>query len=76
MKIQYDYSKLLGKIKEVCKTQEEFAKMLNLSAASINYKLNNKKYFTQNEIFKAIEILDIKENEIQLYFFNQIVEKN
>ena len=70
----FNYSKLKGKIREVCSTQENFAKALNKTDTAINNKLNNKSYFTQSEISKAIEVLDIKPEEICEYFFNQKVE--
>lgn len=72
----YDYSKLNGKIKEVCNTQEVYANKLGLSATSVNNKLNNKTPFTQNEILKSMEILNIIPEELQQYFFTQKVEKN
>lgn len=74
--MNYDYSKLNGKIKEVCDTQDIFAKKMGISTTSVNNKLNNKTPFTQNEIDMAIQILNIKPEEIQAYFFTQKVEKN
>lgn len=70
----YDYSKLKGKIREVCSTQEVFAKSLDRTDTAINNKLNNKSYFTQSEISKAVEVLDIKQEEIYEYFFKEKVE--
>lgn len=65
----YDYSKLEGKIKEKCGSQLKFQKMMGLSHTSISNKLNNKVQFTQEDIEKAIKILDLKKEEISLYFF-------
>ncbi len=75
-KTEYNYQKLKGRIKEFFGTQEEYAKSIGLSAASVNYKLNNKVYYTQNEIYNSIKVLKIPNNEIQEYFFTQKVEKN
>ena len=75
-KTKYNYQKLKGRIKEFFGTQEEYAKSIGLSAASVNYKLNNKVYYTQNEIYNSIKVLKIPNNEIQEYFFTQKVEKN
>lgn len=72
--MKFDYSKLKGKIREVCSTQENFAKALSRTDTTINNKLNNKTYFTQDEISKAVEVLGIASNEIYDYFFNQKVE--
>lgn len=74
--MEFDYNKLNGKIREVCKTQNEFSKRLGISEASVNYKLNNKSFFTQQQISKTLEILNINPKEIHTYFFTPKVEKN
>lgn len=71
----YDYYKLLGKIVEKYRTQSKFANAMELSERSLSLKLNNKVNFNQNEIKKAIELLDIPETEISDYFFNQKVQR-
>lgn len=75
-KVKYDYDKLKGRIKEYFGTQENFAKSLDLTAVSINNKLNSKKSnnFTQDEIFYSIQRLNIKDYEIIDIFFKQKVE--
>lgn len=70
----YDYSKLNGKIIEVCGTQGKFAEMMGLSERTISLKLNNKIMFKQDEITKASEILEISMEEMQRYFFNLKVQ--
>ena len=65
----YDYSKLNGKIVEVCGTQAVFAEKMGLSERTISLKLNNKVPWKQPEITKACEILGIPESKIQVYFF-------
>ena len=72
---EYDYSKLNGRIKEIFGTQDNYAKKLGISVASVNYKLNNKVAFTQDEIYKSIHCLNIKNEEIQEIFFTKKVEK-
>ena len=76
MRYSYDYNKLRGRIKEYYNTQEAFAKSINLSATSLNNKLNNKIPFTQEEIYDAIINLKIEALEIQDIFFTKTVEKN
>jgi len=73
-KNKYNYDKLKGRIKEIFGTQEEYAESIGLSATSVNYKLNNKVYYTQNEIYNSIKVLKIPNSEIQEYFFTQKVE--
>lgn len=70
----YNYNKLQGRIKEHYKTQQEFAKHLGISQASMCDKLNGKKPFKQDEIFKSIELLKLAPEEIQTIFFNKQVE--
>ena len=67
--MNWDYSKLRGRIREICGTQEEFAERLGIGRVSLSQRLNNALEFTQNEIFKACEILNIDFADIPLYFF-------
>lgn len=69
-----DYSKLKGRIVEKCGTQSKFAEMMGLSERSISMKLNNKISFNQVEIKKAIEVLELKECDIEEYFFKTKVQ--
>ncbi len=66
----YNYSKLLGVMREQGYTQESLAKALGISACSLNLTLNNKRDFRQDEISKASEILGIPVSEISVYFFS------
>lgn len=65
----YDYSKLNGRIVEVCGTKAAFAKKMGLSEKTISLKINNKIAWKQPEISKACVILNIPERDIQKYFF-------
>lgn len=69
----FDYSKLLGRIRELSLTQEECAKKIGVSAQSFNYKLNNKRSFNQVEIKKLVELLELDCTEIKDYFFTEKV---
>ena len=74
----YDYSKLRGRIIEKLGTIKNYAKAINLSETSISNKLSNRIAFSQDEINISIQehVLDIKPEEIKLYFFTQKVGKN
>lgn len=74
--MNYDYSKLSGKIKEVCGTQAVFAEKMGLSEKSISAKLNNERPFKQPEIDKAIKILQLADEDIRKYFFTTKVQNN
>jgi hypothetical protein len=64
-----NYSKLKGRIVEICGTQGNFAQKMGLSERTISLKLSGKIPFKQPEILKALEVLDLSEEEIQAYFF-------
>ena len=65
----FDYSKLKGKIKEKGLTQEELANKIEIDKSTLSLKINNQSVFTQEEIFKIINILGIAPEEIEEYFF-------
>lgn len=67
--MSYDYSKLLGAIKEKYGTQESFARNLGISNSTLNLRLNGHCEFKQNEINKSIELLEIAREDIPKYFF-------
>lgn len=69
----YDYSKLLGRIKEYGYTQECLAKAIGKDKSTLCVKLNNKASFKQSEIKKICKILDIGGDEIGVYFFAEKV---
>ena len=67
----YDYSKLEGKIIEKFGTRESFAKASGITPKSIYDKLNNKTIWKQPEISKAMDLLSISGEDIELYFFKK-----
>lgn len=72
--MKYNYSKLKGRITEICKTRKSFADKMGLSERTISMKLNNNGYFSQDEIDKAMTVLLLKDEDIQPYFFNKKVQ--
>lgn len=67
--IDFEYCKLLGRIHEICGTQETFAKAIGRSVTSVNAKLNNHVQFTQGEIVSAVNALKLNNSDIPDYFF-------
>ena len=65
----FNYSKLLGRMRELGYTQEKLAKAIGLNESTLNAKLNNKGYFNNNHIDKICEVLDISKEEIGSYFY-------
>lgn len=65
----YNYSKLLGAIKESGKTQETVAKSIGMSESTFNKKLKGKSQFKASEMQDIMSILSLPEADIALYFF-------
>ena len=65
----YDYSKLVGRIKEFFGSQKEFAKAIGLSERSVSLKMNGEVGWKQQEISKACEALKLEVHQIAEYFF-------
>lgn len=63
-----DFSKLSGKIVEKYGTQYNFAIALGLSERSLSLKLNNKVGWRDEEMERAIDLLDLDLNDIPAYF--------
>lgn len=70
----FDYSKLRGRIIEKYGSQSSFARAMGWSERTLSLKINNLRAWTQKDIMKAAELLDIPEDEIQDYFFKQKVQ--
>ena len=67
----FDYSKLLGLMKEKHKTQKDIAEISGMSNNTFSKKINGKAYFTTQEIFLISQTLNIPKCDIGIYFFNQ-----
>ena len=65
----YNYSKLLGRMKECGYTQDSLAKAIGRDKGTINLKLNNKGEFKAGEMDAICKVLDISCDELGDYFF-------
>lgn len=72
----YDYSKLKGRIIEIFGKQQLFAAAMGWSERTCSLKLSNQVFWKQPEITKATQLLKIKKEDIQQYFFNDKVQKH
>lgn len=68
-KREYNYSKLLGKIKEVLGCNSNLALKLKISERTMSLKLTSKVDFKQEEITSICDILGINYDEVGAYFF-------
>lgn len=66
--LKMDYSKLRGRIREVCGTEAEFAERMGISQASLDAKLSSRAGFKNSEIKKACELLSIDIKDAGMYF--------
>ena len=65
----FDYSKLLGRIKECGFTQKTLAEHIGITESTMCLKLNNKARFMHPEVFLICEALNIGISDIGVYFF-------
>lgn len=65
----YNYSKLLGRIKEMGYTQESLCAEIPMDRSVFSLRINGKRSFRQAEIESICNILDIDHGEIGKYFF-------
>lgn len=69
--MEFNYNKLRGRIIEIFGSQKAFSKKINLSEQSITAKLNGRSDFSQNDILKWSNALNMDKKDIGIYFFNQ-----
>ena len=66
---KFDYSKLLGKLKEKNITQDKLAEIAGISPSTLNLKLNNKSDFKTKEMLTILKCLGLPTEDIGKYFF-------
>ncbi|MCH5192060.1 MAG: DUF739 family protein [Oscillospiraceae bacterium] len=64
----HDYSKLKGRIKEICGTQLEFANRMDLSDRTVSLLLTNRRTWKQEYMEAAAVVLDFPVDDIPKYF--------
>ncbi|MCY3080420.1 DUF739 family protein [Aerococcus sp. JJEM-2022b] len=67
--MEFDYRKLRGRIIEIYGSVKNFSKAMELSEPTMSMKLNGGLSFSQSQIYKSCELLDIDHEEIGRYFF-------
>lgn len=66
--LEFDYSKLKGRIVEKFGNQVSFVDKISMSEVTFIKKIKNG-YFNQKEIDEIIKVLDLTVNDIPFYFF-------
>ncbi len=70
----FDYSKLRGRIVEVFNTQSNFANAMGWSERTLSLKMNGMRPWKQLDICKAIQLLNLTNEDIPAYFFTLKVQ--
>lgn len=69
MATEYNYGKLIGKMREKKVTQSQIAGLMGISVGTLCGRFNNRTPFSQEEIESIVNILAIDPAEIPDYFF-------
>lgn len=67
--MKFNYSKLLGRIRECGFTQATLAEAIGINKGTLCAKLNNQSFFTQPEMIAICRVLSIPHKAIPSYFF-------
>lgn len=67
--MDYNYSKLLGRIREKGFTQDSLAAEIPMDRSVLSLRLNNKRPFRTGEMERICQILDIPFEDVGEYFF-------
>lgn len=70
-----NYNKLRGRIVEMFGSQKRFSDKITLSEQSITAKLNGRSDFSQEDILRWSNALNIDKSEIGTYFFETKLSK-
>jgi len=67
--LKYSYKKLRGKIKEIYGSQKKFADKLGVSENSVSNKLSCKTEFSQSDVEKWADFLEIRRVDYGEFFY-------
>ena len=67
--MEFDYSKLLGRIREYGYTQKTLATAVGMSVSQLNQCLKSKSNLKHKKILAICKVLDIQISEIGPYFY-------
>ena len=73
--IEFDYSKLRGRIIEKFGTMRSFSASMHMHANTLSRKMGNTLVWNQEEMLRAMELLDENPKKIKDYFFVLKVQK-
>lgn len=68
--LKYNYSKILGIMREQKMTQRDLAQKIGISEVSLNKKLTNKTQFKQDEMASILTVLGFSVHDVATIFFS------
>ena len=74
--MEFEYGMLRERIQQRFATQEDFARALGITEASLSRKLQNEGDFTRKQMIRASRLLSIDALSIPEYFFVEKVQKD
>lgn len=74
--MEFNYDKLSGRIIEMFGTRYKFAEAMGWSERTLSLKMNCNRFWKQPDIYKAICLLKLTEEDIPAYFFTLKVQNN
>ena len=74
--LEYDYSKLDGRITEIFGSRRKSAEAIGRSERTVSLKMNNKIPFDQGEMEQSADVLNFPVEELGEYFFTRKVQNN
>lgn len=74
--MNFDYSKIKGKIRELGLTQSEYAKYIGITEQTLILRFKNKRPFTQPEMAMTMHLFNEPIENVRIYFFTQKIKKN
>lgn len=76
IEMEFNYDKLSGRIIEMFGTRYKFAEAMGWSERTLSLKMSGNRPWKQPDICKAIELLNLTERDIAIYFFTLKVQNN
>lgn len=67
--MEFDFGKLQGRIVELFGTRSSFAKAMEMADSALSNRLNCKVQFDGDEIWTAVQLLELDPVDIPVYFF-------
>lgn len=72
---RFDYSLLRQRMKAYRFSVSQLASKAGMDRSSLSLRLNNRREFTQEDILKISNVLEINHDDLGAYFFKDCVEK-